>query len=126
MPRITEEMRRLIDNAAASETLAAGLASNQGVYLVPAFTGLGAPHWDPYARGALFGLTRGTGAAELARAALESVCYQTVDLLNAMAVDYPSKARTIRIDGGMLENEWLVQFLADITATPVELSLIHI
>ena len=110
----------LIDNAAASETLAAGLASNQGVYLVPAFTGLGAPHWDPYARGALFGLTRGTGAAELARAALESVCYQTVDLLNAMAVDYPAKARTIRIDGGMLENEWLVQFLADITATPVE------
>ncbi|MDH3841566.1 MAG: FGGY-family carbohydrate kinase, partial [Chromatiales bacterium] len=90
-----------------------------GVYLVPAFTGLGAPFWNPDARGALFGLTRATGPAELARAALESVCYQTCDLLNAMASDRVASA-TLRVDGGMVGNDWMVQFLADILAIPVD------
>src|SRR5690606_4528996 len=77
----------IIGSSADSESLAASLADNQGVYLVPAFTGLGAPHWDPHARGAIFGMTRDTGPAHFARAALESVCYQTHDLLTAMIAD---------------------------------------
>ena len=110
----------VIESAAASETLAAALSSNEGVYFVPAFTGLGAPHWDPHARGAVFGITRGTGANALTRAAIESVCYQTVDLLTAMNSDYPQKVHAIRVDGGMAENAWFLQFLADITGAPIE------
>ncbi|MGI9329193.1 MAG: glycerol kinase GlpK [Gammaproteobacteria bacterium] len=109
----------VIKNAADTEGLARGLKSNAGVYLVPAFTGLGAPHWDAEARGAIFGLSRATGPAELARAALESVCYQTRDLLDAMGAD-GVRPQSLRVDGGMVMNNWLVQFLADILGIPVE------
>jgi glycerol kinase len=109
----------IIDSAAESEKMAASLASNAGVYLVPAFTGLGAPHWDPDARAAIFGMTRNTGPAELVRATLESVCYQTSDLLNAMNGDGQAPL-SIRIDGGMVQNNWLCGFLADILAVNVE------
>jgi glycerol kinase len=110
----------VITDSSATEAMARGLDSNRGVYLVPAFTGLGAPHWDPHARGALFGLTRDTGPAELARAALESVCYQTRDLLAAMERDGARAPAALRVDGGMVANEWLLQFLADILDVPVE------
>jgi len=96
------------------------MPSNEGVYFVPAFTGLGAPHWDPHARGAVFGITRGTSVNAVTRAAIESVCYQTVDLLTAMNTDYPEKVHAIRVDGGMANNAWFMQFLADITGTPIE------
>ncbi len=109
----------VIGHAADTEGLASGLADNGGVYLVPAFTGLGAPHWQADARGALFGITRATGPAELARAALESVCYQTYDLLQAMAEDGVQPA-AIKVDGGMVANDWLSQFLADILQLPVD------
>jgi glycerol kinase len=109
----------VIGHAADTEGLASGLPGNQGVYLVPAFTGLGAPHWNPDARGALFGLTRATGPAELARAALESVCFQTHDLLAAMGHDRLAPG-TLRVDGGMVGNDWMVQFLADILNLPVD------
>jgi glycerol kinase len=110
---------RLISTAAQSESLARSVASTAGVYLVPAFAGLGAPHWEPHARGALLGLTRSSGVAEIVRAALESVCYQTHDLLEAMRRDGISLT-TLRVDGGMVANEWLLQFLADILQLPVE------
>jgi glycerol kinase len=87
--------------------------------MVPAFTGLGAPYWDPDARGAIFGLTRATGPAELARAALESSCYQTRDLLDAMAAD-GVRPRSLRVDGGMVANDWFVAFMADILGITVE------
>ncbi|PNU20562.1 glycerol kinase [Geothermobacter hydrogeniphilus] len=111
---------KLITNAAETEQLAAGLGSNHGVYLVPAFTGLGAPHWDPQARGALFGLTRDTGIAEIARATLESVVYQTRDLMTAMAADGAVPPTALRIDGGMVANNWFCQFLADLLDLTVE------
>ncbi|NLO80959.1 MAG: glycerol kinase GlpK [Xanthomonadaceae bacterium] len=110
----------IIRTAAESEGLAASLASNNGVYFVPAFTGLGTPYWDPNARGAIFGLTRATGIADLVRAALESVCYQTHDLLAAMAGDSATNPSTLRVDGGMSANDWLLQFLADVTGTKVD------
>ncbi|MCB1857803.1 MAG: glycerol kinase GlpK [Gammaproteobacteria bacterium] len=110
---------RLIDSAAKTEQMAASLTSNKGVYLVPAFTGLGAPYWQPGARGAIFGLTRDTGPNELVRATLESVAYQTHDLVEAMAAD-GAALRSLRVDGGMVTNDWLVQFLADIIGMPVE------
>ncbi len=110
----------VIESARDTEALARGLESNRGVYLVPAFTGLGAPHWDPRARGALLGLTRDTGVAELARAALESVCYQTLDLVNAMGRDGAITPDTLRVDGGMVANDWLMQFLADVLGFAVE------
>ena len=110
---------RLIETAGETEKLAAGLGHNAGVYLVPAFTGLGAPYWDPDARGAIFGLTRATGIAEIVRAALEAVCYQTSDLLSAMKADGAGDIQEIRVDGGMAANGWLMQFLADILDTPV-------
>jgi glycerol kinase len=109
----------VIGHAAETEGLARGLASNGGVYLVPAFTGLGAPHWDPDARGAIFGLTRATGPAELARAALESACYQTRDLLDAMAADGVEPV-SLRVDGGMVANDWFVAFMADVLGITVE------
>ena len=115
----------VIDHAAQSEALAASLEDNRGVYLVPAFTGLGAPHWDPRARGAIFGITRDTGPAELARAALESVCYQTYDLLQAMALDRASTSKTLRVDGGMVVNDWLVQQLADLLDIVVERPVVN-
>jgi glycerol kinase len=93
----------------------------QTVYLVPAFTGLGAPHWDAEARGAVYGLTRNTGPAELARAALQSVAFQTRDLVEAMAADWPgAAARVLRVDGGMVASDWTMQFLADQLAAPVD------
>lgn len=111
---------RLIGHAAETEHLAASIADTEGVYLVPAFTGLGAPYWDPKARGALLGLTRDTGIKHVVRAALESVCYQTKDLMDAMADDGASNPTRLRIDGGMAANNWVMQFLADILQLPVE------
>jgi glycerol kinase len=111
---------KLISSAGEVEGLALGLDSNRGVYLVPAFTGLGAPHWDPHARGAIFGLTRDTGGAEIARAALESVGYQTRDLMEAMNRDSEIGSKALRVDGGMVANNWFLQFLADLLGIPVE------
>lgn len=102
----------LISDAKETEALVNSLDDNAGVYLVPAFTGLGAPYWEPDVRGALFGLTRATGPAEVVRATLESVCYQTYDLVSAMAADSTLPTR-VRVDGGMVKNDWLMQFLAD-------------
>ncbi|WP_320838118.1 glycerol kinase GlpK [Zhongshania sp.] len=102
----------LIGSASETQPLAESVASSNGVYMVPAFTGLGAPYWDPDARGAILGLTRDTGIAHIARAALESVCYQTRDLLEAMRGDGADFA-TLRVDGGMVANDWVVQRLAD-------------
>ena len=109
----------IIESAQETEALAASLDSNHGVYLVPAFTGLGAPHWDPDARGAIFGLTRDTGPAQLVRATLESVCYQTFDLLEAKRRDGLTPTR-LRVDGGMVQNDWLCQFLSDLLGIVVE------
>jgi glycerol kinase len=112
----------LVATAAESETLAAGLDGKGGtgrVYFVPAFTGLGAPHWDPDARGAILGLTRDSSRAHIVRAGLESVCYQTRDLLDALAADGMAPS-ALRVDGGMVANRWLLQFLSDITGLPVE------
>ena len=114
----------VIRTAAEVEPLARGLDGNHGVYMVPAFTGMGAPHWDPLARGAIFGITRDTKPAHLARAVLESVCYQTRDLLDAMAED-GVRASEIRVDGGMVANSWMVQFLADILAIPVDRPVVN-
>jgi len=111
---------KLIDSAGEVEGLAQGLDSNRGVYLVPAFTGLGAPHWDPHARGAIFGLTRDTGIAEIVRATLESVGYQTYDLMEAMKKDSETASKALRVDGGMVANNWFLQFLADLLDVPVE------
>ena len=113
----------LIASAAETEALATSLSSNEGVYFVPALTGLGAPHWDPYARGALLGLTRGSTKAHLVRAALESMCYQTADVVSAMANDSgvtSSADRPLRADGGAAVNGFLMQFQADLLGVPVE------
>ena len=109
----------IIDNAAETEEMAAKLPDNAGVYLVPAFTGLGAPHWDPDARGAMFGLTRNTGVEHIVRAMLESICYQTADLFEAMEKDGVRPAG-LRVDGGMVQNNWMCGFLANILNIPVE------
>ncbi len=109
---------RMIGSAGETENLARSITDTQGVYLVPAFTGLGAPYWDPEARGAIFGLTRDSGIAQIVRAALESVCYQTRDLLIAMAEDALPPTE-LRVDGGMVINDWLTQFLSDILKIPV-------
>jgi glycerol kinase len=112
---------RVLSDAAQSGPLAAQADPGQAVYLVPAFTGLGAPHWDPDARGALFGLTRNTGPAELARAALESVAFQTRDLIDVMSADLGAAPATVlRVDGGMVASDWAMQFLADMLAAPVD------
>ena len=87
---------------------------------MPAFTGLGAPYWDPFARGAILGLTRDTGIADIVRAGLEAVCYQTQDLMGAMADDFGKAATTLRVDGGMTVNDWVMQRLADLLGVPVE------
>jgi glycerol kinase len=115
---------RLIASAGETEALARSVPDTGGVYLVPAFTGLGAPYWDPDARGAIFGLTRDSGIAHIVRAALESVGHQTRDLLDAMADDAGGgdgalAVRELRVDGGMVVNDWLVQSLADLARVPV-------
>ncbi len=109
----------IIKSAADSEAVALSVADNAGVYMVPAFTGMGAPYWDPYARGTIAGLTRGATAAHIVRAALEAQAYQTQDLMLAMAADAGQAVAEIRVDGGMVRNNWVCQFLSDITATPV-------
>src|SRR5262249_23881406 len=111
---------KLIAAAGDSQALAESIDHNHGVYLVPAFTGLGAPYWDPEARGAIFGLTRDTGIAEIVRSALEAVCYQTRDLMAAMSADGGTQLQAWRVDGGMARNDWVMQFLADILDLPVE------
>ena len=110
----------IIGAAPETEALAKQADTKQRVYLVPAFTGLGAPYWDAEARGAVFGLTRATGPAELARAALEAVCYQTRDLLEAMWADGATGLEALRVDGGMVANDWMLQMLADILGVAVE------
>jgi glycerol kinase len=110
---------QIIDNAAESETLATSIGSSGGVYVVPAFVGLGAPYWDPYARGAILGLTRGSGRAEITRATLESVAFQTRDVLEAMTADSGVDLKELRVDGGMVPNNFLMQFQADILGVPV-------
>jgi glycerol kinase len=114
---------KMIGKASETAELAAKADPGQKVYLVPAFTGLGAPWWDAEARGAMFGMTRNTGPAEFARAALESVCFQTRDLLGAMRKDWPTTADTLlRVDGGMAANDWTMQRLADILGVAVDRS----
>lgn len=109
----------VIEAASETEDLARSLESNAGVYFVPAFTGLGAPHWDPHARGAIFGLTRGTRTAHLARAALEAVAYSTHDVVRAMEADSGVVLRELRADGGQAANDWLMRFQADVLGIPV-------
>lgn len=108
------DLLKMIKTPAETEMLAQSVVDTGGVYLVPAFTGLGAPYWDPDARAALLGLTRNSGIEQIVRAALESVGYQTRDLLNAMTEDSQTQLTTLRVDGGMVVNNWLLQFLADI------------
>lgn len=111
----------IIKTAAETSALAAKADPSQAIYLVPAFVGLGAPYWNAEARGAMFGLTRATGPAEIARAALEAVCYQTRDLVDAMRNDWQGDARTVlRVDGGMVASDWTMQFLADMLDAPVD------
>lgn len=112
---------KIIRHAAETQPLAQQADAGQEVIMVPAFTGLGAPHWRPECRGAIFGLTRNSGPAELARAALESVGYQTRDLLEAMRADWPDGGDAVlRVDGGMSASDWTMQFLADILGAPVD------
>ena len=109
----------LIEEAAETEALAASLESNDGVYFVPALTGLGSPHWDPYARGTIVGLTRGSGRAHLARAALEAIAYQTVDAVRAQEAAAGERLEVLKADGGAVANRWLMQFQADVLGAPV-------
>ncbi len=111
---------KLIQHAGETEAMAEKTGDQCGVYLVPAFTGLGAPYWDPKARGAIFGLTRDTGIAEIVTAGLQSVCFQTRDLLDAMTADGASSTAALRVDGGMVVNNWVVQALANILGVPVD------
>lgn len=113
---------KILADAGESGTMAARADQTHHVYMVPAFTGLGAPWWDADARGAIFGLTRGSGPDDMARAALEAVCYQTRDLLEAMAVDWEGgdERTVLRVDGGMVASNWTMQFLADILDAPVD------
>ena len=112
---------KIVKNAADTGALAKASDKNQNVYLVPAFVGLGAPYWNSEVRGAMFGLTRATTNKEMARAALEAVCYQTNDLLEAMKKDWGASGTTmLRVDGGMTASDWTMQFLADILGAPVD------
>jgi glycerol kinase len=115
---------RLVASAQETEALAAGIGDTGGVYLVPAFVGLGAPYWDPYARGTIVGLTRGSGRAEIVRAALEAAAYQTRDVAQAMEADSGIQLRELRVDGGMVANNWLMQFQADMLGVPVQRPLV--
>jgi len=109
----------VIDEAGETEALASSLDSNDGVYFVPALTGLGSPHWDPYARGTIVGLTRGSGRAHLARAALEAIAYQAVDAVRAQEAASGARLEALKADGGAVANGWLMQFQADILGVPV-------
>lgn len=109
----------VIKSAEETQKIASEMKGNDGVYLVPAFTGLGAPHWNPDARGAMFGLTRDSGVNHIVRATLESVAFQTHDLFNAMAEDGVTPT-TVRVDGGMVRNDWLCQFLSNVLNIPVQ------
>ncbi|WP_425221839.1 glycerol kinase GlpK [Pseudomonas sp.] len=111
---------KLIQHAGETEALARQAGDHNGVYLVPAFTGLGAPYWDPAARGAIFGLTRDTGIAQIVAAGLQSVCFQTRDLLDAMQADGAQNTAALRVDGGMVINNWVVQELANILGVTVD------
>jgi glycerol kinase len=115
---LRDEME-LVDHAADTQAICEGLDGNHGVYLVPAFTGLGAPYWEPDVRGGLFGLTRDTGRNYVVRATVESVVYQTHDLFTAMAKD-GAHPKSLRVDGGMVANDWMVGHLADVLDLPVE------
>jgi glycerol kinase len=115
----------IIRSSAEVEPLAAGVADNGGVYFVPAFAGLGSPHWDPYARGAIVGLTRGSSAGHVARAALEAIAYQTADVLAAMESDSGIRLKELRVDGGATRNDTLMQFQADVLGVPVVRPRIH-
>lgn len=110
----------LVGSAAETEALAATAQDKDQVYMVTAFTGLGAPYWDPHARGAIIGMTLDTGKAELVRAALDAVCYQTRDLMNAMTADGGEAPTALRVDGGMVANNWFLQRLADLTGLRVD------
>lgn len=110
----------LFADASETEALARETRSGHSVYLVPAFTGLGAPHWDPKARGAIFGLTRDTGIAEIVAAGLQAVCYQTLDLQHCMNDDMDAAPKNLRVDGGMVKNSWVMQFLADMLNVQVD------
>ncbi len=116
---LRDEMR-LIDSAAESEAVATSIDSTDGVYVVPAFVGLGAPYWDQYARGAIVGLTRGSGRAQIVRATLESIAYQTRDVVSAMSADAGLELDALRVDGGAVVNDFLMQFQADILGVPVQ------
>lgn len=109
----------LIRKSEDVEALAKSVSDNGGVYFVPAFVGLGAPHWDSYARGSIFGITRGTTAGHIARAAVESIAYQVADLLDAMRRDSGDAVKELRVDGGAAANDGLMQFQADILGVPV-------
>ncbi len=109
----------VIERAEESEALAASLDGNDGVYFVPALTGLGSPHWDPYARGTIVGLTRGSGRAHLARAALEAIAYQTVDAVRAQEAASGERLAVLKADGGAVANRWLMQFQADVLGAEV-------
>ncbi len=116
---LRDEMK-LLKDAAESEGLAKGIASTDGVYVVPAFVGLGAPYWDQYARGTIVGLTRGSGRAQVVRATLESIAYQTRDVVDAMSADSGLALDRLRVDGGAVANNFLMQFQADILGVPVQ------
>ena len=116
---------KIIDKAADTEPLARSVEDTGGVYLVPAFAGLGAPYWDPYARGTIVGITRGTGRAHLARAALESIAYQTRDVLDAMQADSGIRLEALRVDGGAVVNDFLMQFQADVLGVPVDRPVVN-
>jgi glycerol kinase len=109
----------ILDEAAASEEMAASLEGNDGVYFVPALTGLGSPHWDPYARGTIVGLTRGSGREHLARAALEAIAYQTVDAVRSQEAASGERLAVLKADGGAVANRWLMQFQADVLGATV-------
>ena len=115
---LRDEMK-LVQNSAETEEIAASIPDNGNVYFVPAFTGLGAPHWDMYSRGAVIGLTRGTGRAHIVRAALESIAYQSSDVINAMSSDSGMKSTVLRVDGGASANNFLMQFQSDILGVRV-------
>jgi glycerol kinase len=110
---------QLVRSADEVNLLANSVADNGGVYVVPAFTGLGAPHWDPYARGAIVGITRDTSAAHLARASLEGIAYQVADLIDAMHADTGKRLKELRVDGGASRSAFLMQFQADLLQIPV-------
>jgi len=111
---------KIIGGASETEALARSLESNDGVYFVPALVGLGAPAWEPDARGTIVGLTRGTGRAHIARAALEAMAYGTADVMEAMRAASGQRLRSLRVDGGASANDWLMQFQSDVLGVPVE------